>query len=159
MRGGEPLLRPRGTIGSRSLYGKVRMRQLHGNSIIIAVSGSGHTGTQINYFDAVIHMQESPARTRFSVGCSSAFMRRSQHLMAPDAWCNQCLPGRLTPDVLRPGIVGMRGCLSSAKRFVFTVTCNVMNGLWSYDFGHAWHEYPPPGTWYIYYCAISGIWC
>ena len=113
----------------------------------------------VNSLDAVIHMQESPPQKQFSVGCSSAFMRRSQHLMAPDAWCNQCLPGRLTPDVLRPGIVGMRGCLSSAKRFVFTVTCNVMNGLWSYDFGHAWHDYPPPGTWYIYYCAISGIWC
>ena len=94
MRGGEPLLRPRGTIGSRSLYGKVRMRQLHGNSIIIAVSGSGHTGTQINYFDAVIHMQESPARTRFSVGCSSAFMRLAEHLTALRACWTQRLPGQ-----------------------------------------------------------------
>ena len=50
VRGGEPLLRTRGMIGSRSVCGKAPMRQLHSNPI----------GKQINSFDAVIHMQQSP---------------------------------------------------------------------------------------------------
>ena len=58
VRGGEPLLRTRGMIGSRSAYGKAPMKQLHGNPL--AVSAFGHTGKQINSFDAVIHMQDSP---------------------------------------------------------------------------------------------------
>ena len=63
VRGGERLLRTRGMIGSRSAYGKAPMRQLRSN--LIAVGGSGHTGKQINAFDAVIHMQESPHHKRF----------------------------------------------------------------------------------------------
>ena len=59
---GEPLLRTRGMIGSRRVYGKAPMR-LHSN--LISVSGSGHTGKKINAFDAVIHMQESPPHKRF----------------------------------------------------------------------------------------------
>ena len=39
------------------------MRQLHSNPI--AVSGSGHSGKQINSFDAVIRRQESPPHKRF----------------------------------------------------------------------------------------------
>ena len=35
-------------------------------------------------------------------------MRLVQHLTALRAWCGQCLPDRCKPDVLRPGIVGMR---------------------------------------------------
>ena len=42
VRGGEPLLRTRGMVGSRSVYGKAPMRQLHSNPI--AVSGSVHSG-------------------------------------------------------------------------------------------------------------------
>ena len=54
-------------------------------------------------------MQESPPHRRFSGGCSSPFMRLAQqHLTALRAWCKLCLPGRWKPDVLRPGIVGMR---------------------------------------------------
>ena len=34
-----------------------------------------------------------------------------QHLAALRAWCKQCLPGRLKPDMLRPRIVGMRGSI------------------------------------------------
>ena len=68
VRGGEPLLRTRGMIGSRSVCGKAPMRQLHGNPM--AVSGSGHSGKQINSFDAVIHMQEKSA--------SNAFLSRMQ---------------------------------------------------------------------------------
>ena len=69
MRGGEPLLRTGGMFGSGSAYGKAPTRVLH--SIPIAVSGSGHIGTQINSFDAVILMQESPPHKRFLVECSS----------------------------------------------------------------------------------------
>ena len=32
-----------------------------------------------------------------------------EHLIAFRAWRQQYLPGRRKPDVLRPGIVGMRG--------------------------------------------------
>ncbi|CAN0286800.1 unnamed protein product [Laminaria digitata] len=32
-----------------------------------------------------------------------------QHLTALRAWCKRCLPGRWKPDVLRPGIAGVRG--------------------------------------------------
>ena len=53
------------------------MRQLYTNSI--AVCGSGHTRKQFNSFDAVIHMQESPAHKRFLVGCRPPFMRRTPH--------------------------------------------------------------------------------
>ena len=58
----------------------------------IAFSGSGPTRKQINYFDAVIHMQESPLQKWFLVGCSSPFMRLAQQLTAHRAWCKQCLP-------------------------------------------------------------------
>ena len=35
-------------------------------------------------------------------------MRLAERLTALRAWCKQCLPGRCSPDVLRPGIVRMR---------------------------------------------------
>ena len=60
------------------------MRQLHSNPI--AVSGRGHTRKQINSFDAVIHMQESPPHKRFLVGCSSPFTRLAEYLTALHAW-------------------------------------------------------------------------
>ena len=60
-------------------------------------------------FDVVIHMRENPPLKRFSVGCSSPFMRLAGHLTFCFALeCKQCLPGRLKPDMLRPGMVGMR---------------------------------------------------
>ena len=73
VRGGEPLLRAREMIGSRSVYGKAPMPQLHSNPI--AASGSGHAGKRINTFEALIHMQESPPHKRLLVGFSSTFMR------------------------------------------------------------------------------------
>ena len=84
MRGGGPLPITRGMIGSRSVYGKAPMRQLHSNPV--AVSGSGHDRKQIDSFDAVIHMQESPPHKRFLVGCSSPFMRVDEHLTTLRAW-------------------------------------------------------------------------
>ena len=91
VRGGEAILRRRGMIGSRSFCGKAPMRQFRGKPI--AVSGSGYTGKQINSFNAVIHMQESPPHKRFSVGCSSPFLRLAEHLTALRAWCNVCPVG------------------------------------------------------------------
>ena len=46
------------------------------------------TFTIILALDAIIHnMQESPPRKRFSVGCSSTFMRLAKPLTALRAWC------------------------------------------------------------------------
>ena len=84
VRGKELSLRKWGMIGSRSVYGRVPMRQLHNNPI--AVSESGHTGKQISSFDAVINMQESPPHKRLLVGCSSPFMRLAEHLTVIRAW-------------------------------------------------------------------------
>ena len=83
MRGGEPLPRTRGMIGSRisSVYGKAPMRQLHGDPI--AVSGSGLTGKQVNSFDAVIDTEESPHHNL--LGCRSPFVRLAEHLKALSA--------------------------------------------------------------------------
>ena len=60
------------------------MRQLHSNPI--AVSASGHTGKQINPFDAVIRVQESPLYKRFLLTSSSPFVRLAKHLTALRAW-------------------------------------------------------------------------
>ena len=46
LRGGEPVLRTRGMIVSRSVYGKAPTVQLHCNPI--AVSGNGHAGKELN---------------------------------------------------------------------------------------------------------------
>ena len=48
----------------------------------------------------------SPSFERFLEGCSSPFMRLAEHLTALCAWCKHCLP-----DVLRPGLVRMRGSM------------------------------------------------
>ena len=48
----------------------------------------------------------------YLIACSSIFMQLAkQELTARGAWCKQCLPGRCKPDMLRPGIVGMRGSM------------------------------------------------
>ena len=85
VRGEEPLLVTIGMIGSRSAYGKAPMRWWHSKTV--AVSGSGHTGKQINSFDAFIHMQESPPHKRFLVGYSSPVMRLPEYVTALRAWC------------------------------------------------------------------------
>ena len=38
------------------------------------------------------------------------------HLTAPRAWCTRCLPYRIKPDVLRPGIGSMRGSMVNRVR-------------------------------------------
>ena len=35
----------------------------------------------------------------------------AEHLTVLRDWCKQCRPGQSTPDVLGPGIVGMRGSM------------------------------------------------
>ena len=67
-------------VGLRNVYGEAPMRQLHSHPI--AVSRSDRAGKQIDYFDAVIHMQESPPHKRILVGCSSPSMRLAEHLAA-----------------------------------------------------------------------------
>ena len=109
-------------IGSRSVYGKAPTRQLHSNSIIIAVLGSGHTGEQFNSFDAVIHMQE-----RFLLGCISPFMpscdspNTSQRFALGEG--DVCLVGQ-NPTCSVPAL---QGC----------------EGLRSYDHSIERHEYTP----------------
>ena len=76
------------------------MNQVHSNPI--AVSGSGHTGKQINSFEAVIHMQENPPDKRRLVGCSSPFMQLAEHLTALCA-SYVCLVGE-TPTCSVPAL-------------------------------------------------------
>ena len=73
--------------------------------------GCSLTRKQINEFNTAIHTQESPPHKWFLVGCSSPVKRLAKHLTTPCAWCKQCLPGRPKPDVLHPGIAGMRGSM------------------------------------------------
>ena len=47
----------------------------------------GHTGKQINSFDAVVHQEESPLHKRFLEECSLLLMRPAQHLTTLRAWC------------------------------------------------------------------------
>ena len=70
-----PIVTPQQGTGDTITF-KAPMRQLHSNPI--AVSGNGDTGKQINSFDAVVLMQESPPRKRLLVGCSSPFTRLAE---------------------------------------------------------------------------------
>ena len=58
-----------------------------------------------------IRTQENPPLKWFSVGCSSLFMRLALHLTTTlRAWCKATSAWSVKkPDVLRPGVVGMRG--------------------------------------------------
>ena len=103
-------------ITSRSVN---MVRHPRGSYIVIpfAVSGVATSENKVVLIGAVIHKQESrhkvqrPSYERFLEGCSSPFMRLAEHVTARRAWCKQCLPGWCKPDVLRPGIVGMRGSM------------------------------------------------
>ena len=51
----------------------------------------------------------------------SHFMRLARHSTALRAWCvKQCLPGWCKPDMLRPGIVGIRGSMAVRCRTMST---------------------------------------
>ena len=81
---------------------------------------------------------------------SSPFMRISQHPTELRAWCKQCLPGRLKPDVLRPVIVGTRGPMVTRLRPCMTTSTppsrpSVLPGKYlsiSYQI-HTTYEQPP----------------
>ena len=87
------------------------------DSFIRVIPIAGHTRKQSNssalpsICKKVGTRCRSPSYERFLEGCSSPFMRLAEHLTALRVWCKQCLPGWRKPDVLRPGIVGMRGCM------------------------------------------------
>ena len=116
VRDGELLLRTSGMIVSQSVN---MVRHSRGSYIVvpIAVSGSGPTGNYVNPLKLssiskyVGTMCRSPFYERFLEGCSSPFMRLAEHLTTLRAWCKQCLLVLWKLDVLRPGIVGMRGSM------------------------------------------------
>ena len=118
---------------------QIKTTYLHAGCMLVqrnphpGVSGSGHTGTQINSFDAVIQTQESPFHKRLLVGRRSPFTRLAEHLTALRAWftrlaahlttlrawCERCLPG--FGENPKCPVSALQGC----------------EGLWSYDYGHA----------------------
>ena len=57
------------------------------------------------------HPYASLLHGRFLEICSSPFMGLAEHLTALRARCMQCLAGWWKPDVLRPGILWMRGSM------------------------------------------------
>ena len=71
-------------------------------------------------FDAVIHKKEIPPHKRSVVGRSSPFMRLAEHLTAPLA--------RGASDV----------CLIGGNPMCSFPALEGCEGLWSYDYGHAW---------------------
>ena len=56
------------------------------------------------------------------------------------AWCKQCLPGRSKPDMLRPGIVGMRGgSMAIRLRPCMRSSASLLSST---------PPPPPPGSWF-----------
>ena len=96
------------------------------------LGGCGHTRKQSKLLTLSSISKEvgtscrSPSYKRFLEGCSSTFLRLAEHRTALRAWCKQCLPGWLKPDVLRPGIVAMRGSVVKEISAVLVrlTTCN-----------------------------------
>ena len=78
-------------------------------SLALRPTGSGHTGNQINYFDAVIHEKSTSQAVLRRMQLSLNATRRTPHgasrlMLAMSVWS-------VKPDVLRPGIVGIRGSM------------------------------------------------
>ena len=70
------------------------------------------------------YARNSASQSGLRRDASSPFTRLAELLTALRAWCKQCLPGRSKPDVLRPGIVGMRGSIVIRLR-----PCMIMSTL------------------------------
>ena len=107
VRSGEPYLRTRGMITSRSVN---KVRHPRGGYIVINTHCcllSGHTRKQIISLTLSFITKKigttcrSLSYERFLEGCSSPFMRLAGNLTAIRAWCKRRLPG----------IVGMRGSM------------------------------------------------
>ena len=100
-------------IVSRSVYTPPPRMARHprGSYIVkpIAVSVSAHTRNKITSL-MLSSICESASQAVLS-RMHSPFMRLALHFTALRAWCKQCLSGRWKPDMLRPGIVGMRGSM------------------------------------------------
>ena len=96
-------------------HGEAPTRQLSSNSHCCL--WIGHTRKQSNSLalpsisKKVSTRCRSPSYERFLEGCRPPFMRLAEHPTALRAWCKQCLLGGSKPDVLRAGIVGMRGSI------------------------------------------------
>ena len=101
VRGGEPYLRTRRMIASRSVN---MVRHPRGSCIVIPIAVSGvatHQKTKYNSLalssicKKVGTRYRSPSYERFLEGCNSPFMRLAEYLTALRgfAWCKQCLPG------------------------------------------------------------------
>ena len=61
--------------------------------------------------EAIIQVHAGLPSGSWQDAASSPFMRLAGHPTARRVWCEQCLPGRRKPDVLRHGIVGMPGSM------------------------------------------------
>ena len=59
---------------------------------------------------------------RSLVGCNLPFMRLREHLTALRAWCKLMSAWSVKPDVLSPGIVGMRGSMVIRLRPCMTMS-------------------------------------
>ena len=97
---------------------KAIKKQLHSTGMRIAVFGSGHTRKQMTSFEAVIRCakkyvqrtaRESPLYKWFLVRRCSPFTRLAEQFTALRALVHAMSAWSVKPDVLRPGIVGMRG--------------------------------------------------
>ena len=83
--------------------------RLQSHSTPIAVSG--HTRKQINSWTLPSVCKNNRLKSGSYYMMQLTLRATRQHLTALHAWCKQCLPGRFQPDVLRPGVVGMRGSM------------------------------------------------
>ena len=103
------LLRTRATIGSRSVHGEAPMRPLHSNPITVPGSDPHR---KANQFIRRCHLyaRKSASQAVLSrMQLTHHATRRTLHVSLR-AWCLAMSVWSVkTPDVLRPGIVRMRG--------------------------------------------------
>ena len=134
VRGGEPEVRTRGMVASRSVN---VVRHPRGSYRVILFAGSevatGHTRKQSSSLalpsigKKVGTRCRSPSYERFLEGCNSPLLRLADHLTAFRAWCKQCLPG-----------------LVKTRRAPSRHSKDARVYGHSTDYGHAQIEYTPP---------------
>ena len=117
---------------------KAPTRQLH--TVPIAASGSSHTGKRVYYFGAVAHMQESTNKVPKSV--------------SKEVFLQEAAPPTFPPNTSRRFALGASNvCLVGEKPRYSVPEVQGCEGLWSYDYGHAWHEYLPHRCYCCYRCC------
>ena len=111
VQGEQPLLCTRGMIASyiQILFVVRHPRHPIGCYVVLPFLSLAVTTPEIKFTHRSCHPYASPPHRLFFVGCGSPFTRLAQHLTALRAWCKQCLPDPLKPDLFRPGIVEIRG--------------------------------------------------